>query len=403
MFDTVEIPYKGYWSSPFVKWQSDFQHLHSIKFASHVSKAELASRNIAPTIFDHAILGHTIPQWRSFWGAPWMMSMIGAPDVPGPTIAQACQTGPRSLIVSANEVENGMAKVSLVVTCDRASNGAFVSYPGDGGPGGVPETESWVIDNFSDAPHLREPVLQAAENVAQEWGISLEEQNDVVLRRYEQYADALASEHAFQKGYMTLPFQVPDADFKKVIGSINGDVGIYNTTRDNLERLGPVQKNGTVTYAAQTHPADGNASIILTTSTTARELSADPNVVIRIISYAQGRSKPGYMPYAPVPATRLALERAGLTINDIDVIKTHNPFVVNDIVFAKEMGIDVMTMNNFGSSLVYGHPQGSTGTRLIIELIEELANRGGGYGLYNGCAAGDSGFATIFKVSSRDH
>jgi len=87
-----------------------------------------------------------------------------------------------------------------------------------------------------------------------------------------------------------------------------------------------------------------------------------------------------------------------LKIADMKAIKTHNPFIVNDINMARKMGFDVMKMNNYGSSLVYGHPQSPTAGRLIAELLEELALLGGGYGLWAGCAAGDTGAAMIFKV-----
>ena len=127
MFDEVEIPYRGYWSTPFAKWQGVFAGLHSIRFAADVAKAELKRRSIAPEAFDHAVLGVTIPQWRGFWGAPWLMSMIGNDNVTGPTVAQACQTGPRSLIAAAMELSSGQASSALIVTCDRMSNGAFVT------------------------------------------------------------------------------------------------------------------------------------------------------------------------------------------------------------------------------------------------------------------------------------
>jgi acetyl-CoA acetyltransferase len=104
------------------------------------------------------------------------------------------------------------------------------------------------------------------------------------------------------------------------------------------------------------------------------------------------------MPAAPVPAARQALERAGLDIKQIDVVKTHNPFVVNDIVFARETGFDVNKMNNYGCSLIWGHPNGPTGLRLVIEIIEELVERGGGRGLFTGCAAGDTGMAVVVEV-----
>jgi len=120
---------------------------------------------------------------------------------------------------------------------------------------------------------------------------------------------------------------------------------------------------------------------------------------IQVISFGQGREDKGYMPAAPIAAANHALAIADLSISDISVIKSHNPFAVNDIAFARAFGLDWHDMNNFGCSLIWGHPQGPTGLRSIIELIEELTLRGGGYGLFQGCAAGDSAMATIIKVS----
>ena len=104
------------------------------------------------------------------------------------------------------------------------------------------------------------------------------------------------------------------------------------------------------------------------------------------------------MPAAPVPAAEMALAIAGLRITDMKAIKTHNPFATNDLNFAKKMGVDVMTMCNYGSSLIYGHPQGPTAGRAIIEMVEEMALLGGGYCLFTGCAAGDTAAALILKV-----
>ena len=108
-----------------------------------------------------------------------------------------------------------------------------------------------------------------------------------------------------------------------------------------------------------------------------------------------GRSR---MPEAPVPAARAALETAGLTIEDVDLVTTHNPFAVNDLYFSRETGYPLERMNVRGSSLVFGHPQGPTGMRSIAELVEELRLRGGGTGLFTGCAAGDTGMALVVRV-----
>ena len=193
------------------------------------------------------------------------------------------------------------------------------------------------------------------------------------------------------------PVEVRVSKKKTVV--LEADEGITPTTAEGLAKLKPVEPGGVMSYGAQTHPADGNAGFIITTKEKAREISADPNVEIQIISYGFSRAKRGYMAAAPVPASEMALEKAGLKIGDIKAIKTHNPFIVNDINMAKKMGFDVMNMNNYGSSIVYGHPQGPTAGRLIAELIEELVILGGGYGLWAGCAAGDTAAAMIFKVS----
>ena len=94
----------------------------------------------------------------------------------------------------------------------------------------------------------------------------------------------------------------------------------------------------------------------------------------------------------------MALADAGISIFDVDVIKTHNPFAVNDAYFARRMGVQAKDMNDYGSSLIFGHPQGPTGARLIAEMIEQLRMRGGGTGLFTGCAAGDSGAALVVRV-----
>jgi acetyl-CoA acetyltransferase len=94
----------------------------------------------------------------------------------------------------------------------------------------------------------------------------------------------------------------------------------------------------------------------------------------------------------------MALANAGLKVSDIKAVKTHNPFAVNDITFARKTGYDAMKMNNYGSSLIYGHPQGPTAGRAVIEMMVELVLLGGGYGLFTGCAAGDTAAALVLKV-----
>ena len=399
------VPYGAYWSTPFSRWQGSFSHLHPLELAAHVAKSELARRNIDPKVFDHGILGTTIPSQSCFYGLPWVTGMIGAAHVGGPTVNQACATSARILQMASQEVGEGSANspdridCALVIAADKCSNGPHLYYPQPGGPGGTGGHEDWVLDNFSNDPLGHHAMINTAENVARKFGITTSEQHDVTLQRYAQYADACADGHAFQKRYMPLPFDVPDPRFRKTVKTLDGDEGIHNTTAEGLAQLKPVVREGTVTYGSQTHPADGNSAIVVASRERARELSARPEIEIRMAGFGLARTELAFMPQAPVPAARNALARAGLSINDIDCVKSHNPFAVNDIVFARETGFDLKKMNNFGCSLVWGHPQGPTGLRAIIELIEELVMRGGGRGLFHGCAAGDSAMAVVIEVS----
>ena len=397
----LHIPYRGYWSTPFTRWQGAFADLHAIQFAAHVAKAELAKRKIPADAFDFGVLGYTVPQNHSFYGLPWLMGMVGAKRVGGPTIQQACATSVRSVAAASDEILRGAATTALVVTADRTSNGPHIYYPKPTGPGGTGEHENWVLDNFSCDPFANVSMIETAENVARKWEVSTAEQHDVVLRRYAQYQDAVAEDHAFLKRFMTLPFEVPDSRFRKTAATLEGDEGIHSTTKEGLDRLRPVVEGGTVTYGGQTYPADGNAAIVVTTAEKARSLSQDSKIDIRILSFGQARADEAFMPEAPISAARQALDAAGIGIEKVDAIKSHNPFAVNDIIFAREHRLDVMKMNNYGCSLIWGHPQGPTGLRAIMELIEELVLRGGGTGLFHGCAAGDTAMAMVVKVEGK--
>lgn len=401
MFENVEIPYGCYWSTPFARWQGSMQHLHAVRFAAHVANRELTKRDVDPKSFDAGILGMSVYQQQSFYGTPWFMGLLGAPQAPGPTVSQVCASGVRAILMAAQEIGSGLAETVLAATADRCSNGPHTYYSAPGAPGGTGVAEDVVIDSFSCDPLGKHSMLQTAENVAAKYSISTAEQHEVVLHRFAQYQDALADGRAFQKRYMDLPFALPDPRFRKTAGEIDGDQGVFESTADGLRKLRPVIQDGTVTFGGQTYPADGNAAVIVASTDKARELAADDAVSIRILSVGQFRAELAYMPEAPFGAARSALQRADLTFGDMDAIKTHNPFAVNDIVFSRQADVPVQAFNNYGCSLIWGHPQAPTGMRSVIELIEELAARGGGRGLFTGCAAGDSAMAMVLAVEAR--
>lgn len=395
------IPYGGYWSTPFAKWQGSFANLHPVHFSAEVTRRALEERGLSPEEFTGLYFGITVPAKHTFYGAPWLAGLIGAPDITGPVFSQACATSARVIGSAAFEVEsgNGSQPTVLCLTADRTSNGPHLTYPNPLAPGGRADAEDWVWDNFNRDPWARNSMIQTAENVAQEFGISTQEQHQVVLMRYAQYQQALDDDAAFQKRYMVTPVEINPSG-RKVVGTVVDDEGIFPTTEEGLARLKPVLPDGTITFGGQTFPADGNAGMIVTSRERAREFSRDEGIEIQLLGFAEGRAPKGFMPKANAPAVRRVLGRSGISLEQVKAIKTHNPFAVNDCFLNREFGIPLEGMNNYGSSLIWGHPQGPTGMRLLIELIEELVLLGGGYGLFTGCAAGDTAAALVLEVRS---
>lgn len=386
-FDRVFIPYGAYWTTPFCRWQGAFADEHPLKLLSTMGAKVLAEKGEDLAALEGLHLGTTIPSHKCFWGAPWVGAMMGNDRITGPTLSQACATSARVLASAAASIQLGSARRVLAAAADRTSNGPHLVYPSSSSPGGVVTSENWVLDNFQNDPYADLAMVDTAENIARRFGFSRQAQDEATLLRYRQYRESLASDRAFQRRYMQ-PAMVKQGKASVLIAA---DAGISETTAEGLARLRPVREGGTVTFGGQTHPADGHAGMILS-DTPSKE------VRVQIISFGEGRAEPGHMGMAPVPAARAALFHAGKAIADMRAIKTHNPFVVNDLYFAQEMGVALEAMNNFGSSLIFGHPQGPTGLRLVIEMIEELVLAGGGYGLFTGCAAGDTGAAIVLRV-----
>lgn len=390
-FADVAIPAGMVWSSPFAKWQGSLSGVSSLDLAAAVTTRALTDRGVEASTVSGLVLGWSVPQPDIFYGAPLLAARIGAEGVSGPMVSQACATSVAALqVAAASQVGDD---VQLVVTTDRTSNGPTLVYPNPSGPGGSPTTTHWVLDSFARDPWTGAGMLAAGDQVGRDQGFTREEADELTVLRSEQYATALADDRAFQRRYM-VPVEVGSG--RRAV-TLEADEGVRPVDREGAAGLKTVDPEGIHTFATQTHPADGSAGAVVTTTARARELSGGEGVV-RLLATGSARTGKSRMPEAPVPAALSALEHAGLGIADVDLVTTHNPFAVNDLYFVRETGYPVEQMNVRGSSLVFGHPQGPTGMRSIAELVEELRMRGGGTGLFTGCAAGDTGMALVIRV-----
>ena len=210
------------------------------------------------------------------------------------------------------------------------------------------------------------------ELVAAEEEISREELDDVTGLRYAQYQRSLENDREFQKrvhGPRHHPAEAQGPDRRgRRLGRLPDD-------QDGLAKLEPVAEGGVVTFGSQTHPADGTAGMIVTGEEKARGSRTEMASSGCSLRGSHGSARPG----CPRPRSRRRRRPSptpASSISGVDVIKTHNPFAVNDAYFARQMGVQIKDMNNYGSSLIFGHPQGPTGARLISEMIEELRAEG---------------------------
>ena len=392
MFPKARIPYGTWGSSYFPAWQtSALAEVNIGQFAGEAMNKILGMKKIPKSALEYLIIGSTIPWHWKFWNAPLVASCLGH-RVPGYHIEQACATGLQAILLAASEIEGGSYDVVGVLTFDRTS---------DSPVGVFPERRSYrrtevladVWDNFGFDPATGNAMIKTAGLAARKYKIDREEVDDLTYFRYKQYFDTKDS------GWfdnVLVPLEVLNIQ-GRYLGAIDEDKGVRPVSRSGLREMREL--DSCVTPGSQTHASDGMATLLVTGVDKAREISTRPEIDISFVGKIEVRTQPSLMPEAPAIAVKKLLNRMGLNINDMAVVKNHNPFAVNDAIFAKVMDYDWQKMNTTGSSLVWGHPQGPTLTRIVIESLEEAVSLGGGYVLVFGCAAGDVGIAAIFKVT----
>jgi acetyl-CoA acetyltransferase len=392
MFPRARIPYGTWGSSYFPAWQaSALAEVNVGQFAGEAMARILGLRKVPKHEIEYLVLGSTIPWHWKFWTAPLVASCMGQ-RIPGYHVEQACATGLQAVLLGAAEVESGSKDVVGVLTFDRTSDSPVGVFP-ERRAHQRTHAIADVWDNFGFDPATGNAMITAAGITARKYRVDRREVDDVAFMRYQQYFEAKDS------GFLDrvlVPLDLLNVAGKP-LGRIDSDAGVRQMTMGALRSQRELDT--CVTSGTQTHASDGMATLLVTSPEKARELSRRPEIEIRFVGKAEARTQPSLMPEAPALAVQHLLAKLGLTMDDVKVAKNHNPFAVNDVVFSKVTGYDWRKLNRTGCSLVWGHPQGPTLTRVLIEALEEAVDLGGGYALIFGCAAGDVGIAALFEVA----
>jgi acetyl-CoA acetyltransferase family protein len=327
--------------------------------------------------------------------------LTGLPvEVPGVTVNRLCASGLEAIAQAARAVRCGDADLMLAGGVESMSRSPFVMLkPERGFPRGdmtlVDTTIGWRFVN----PRMEElygtdSMGETAENVAQRYEVSREDQDAYALESHRR-AVAAAEAGRFDEEIVTVDAPAP----KGPPVTVHSDEGPRaDTDLERLAKLKPVFRKdgtGTVTAGNASQINDGAACTVVCSPQRAAQLGLDP--LARVVSSAVAGVEPAYMGIGPVPASRRALDKAGLTIDDIDLVELNEAFAAQVLASARQLEIPHEKLNVNGGAIALGHPLGSSGARMIATLTHELRRRGARYGLATMCIGVGQGMAMVVE------
>jgi acetyl-CoA C-acetyltransferase len=318
----------------------------------------------------------------------------GIPDTaPAMTINKLCGSGLRAVSMAAQFIMLGDADVVLAGGTESMSNAPYLLMQGRNGyrMGHGQVMDSMILDGLTDSFNNYHMGI-TAENIAEQWKISREEQDQFAV---ESQNKAEAAQKAGRFTDEIVPVSIPQRKGDPIIVDTD-EFPRHGLTIDKLSTLKPAfKKDGTVTAGNASGINDGASMLIVMSADKAAQLEIKP--LARIISYGNAALDPSIMGYAPVPATLAALKKAGLTINDIDLIEANEAFAAQSIAVVRDLHLDPKKVNVNGGAIALGHPIGASGARILTTLIYEMKRRNLNRGLATLCIGGGQGTALIIE------
>lgn len=365
----------------------------AIDLGAVAARGALAATGVQPEEIDHTVIGNALQtSGDAIYGARHVALKAGVPfERPALTVNRLCGSGIQSIVSGAHMIQLGEAQTCLVGGMESMSQAPHVIRGARSGFAlGQGKLEDSLMVALLDT-YCNTPMAGTAENLARKFEISREEQDQYALRS-QQEAKRAADAGVFAE-------EIVPVEVKTRKGSVQVTVDDHprpETTLEGLAKLKPAfAQDGFVTAGNASGIVDGAAALVIAGEEFVKQKDLKP--MGRIVSWAYAGVEPEIMGIGPVPATRVALERAGLSLGDIDLVEVNEAFAAQYLAVEKELGLDRNRTNVNGGAIALGHPLGATGTRLVLTVLHELQRRGKRYGLATAYIGGGQGIAMIVE------
>jgi acetyl-CoA acetyltransferase family protein len=396
-FDSLENPVKDIVivdgaRTPMAEYNGHFTDISAIDLASIAAKEALSRSGFSGEEIDHVIVGNALQtSGDAIYGARHVGLKAGVPiQVPALTVNRLCGSGIQSVINAAEQIELGESGTVLAGGMENMSQAPHVIR---GARKGFKLGQGAIEDSLMVAlldSYCGLYMAQTAENLARKYSITREEQDQFALRS--QTCAASATKNGKLQDEI-----VPVSVGRKGEQITTDDHVRPDTTMEGLAKLKPAfSKDGFVTAGNASGIVDGAAMLTVTSADTAKKKGK--KALGRIVSWGIAGCDPEVMGIGPVPATKIALSRAGMKLEDLDLIELNEAFAAQALAVVKELGIDMNKLNVNGGAIALGHPLAASGTRLLLTLLYELRRRQKKYGLATACIGGGQGIAMIVEA-----
>jgi acetyl-CoA C-acetyltransferase len=363
------------------------------ELATTALRAALERSGVQAAEVGHVVMGNVIPtEPRDAYLGRVAAITAGIPrETPAFNVNRLCGSGLQAIISAAQTILLGDAEVAIGAGAESMSRGPYLLPAARWGARMGDSTTLDYMTGILHDPFQKIHMGITAENVAARYGISREMQDELAVESQKRAARAIA-EGRFDSQIVTV--NVPGRK-----GPLRFDIDEHvraEVSAEQLAKMKPVFKeNGTVTAGNASGINDGAAAVVLASRRKVEALGLKP--MARLVAYAHAGVEPSEMGIGPVPATRAVLERAGLTVGDLDVIESNEAFAAQACAVARELEFDSTKVNPNGSGISLGHPVGATGAILVTKALYELQRVGGRYALTTMCIGGGQGIAAIFE------